>query len=195
MLVRGPGSTDSDEQDRFLTSCARALQISSKSRSCVHAFPSSARFPQMNLARYKAFVNRLQRDTTVTKGVSNIDVFPASGSIWYDLADLRVTDDRLIRFLKSTLRRGMHWRPQKSNAVYFPVISLDAVIVGTFPAPPRSTTRQRFCDNVQACLTGSNNEYDALHDHLTGLTNRAEFDSLLSEEVRHLKPDLNTDWE
>jgi diguanylate cyclase (GGDEF)-like protein len=61
------------------------------------------------------------------------------------------------------------------------------VIVATFPAPSRSTTRQRFCDNVQRCLTGSNNEYDASHDHLTGLTNRAEFDRLLSEEVRNLK--------
>jgi diguanylate cyclase (GGDEF)-like protein len=80
-----------------------------------------------------------------------------------------------------------HWRFQKSNVAYFPLTSLNAVIVATFPAPSRSTTRQRFCDNVQACLTGSNNEYDASHDHLTGLTNRAEFDKLLSEEVRHTK--------
>jgi diguanylate cyclase (GGDEF)-like protein len=141
----------------------------------------------MNLARYKSFVNRLQRDATVTKGVGNIEVFRASSGMWYDLIDEQITDNRLIRWLNNTLRSGTHWRFQKSNVAYFPLLPLDVVIVATFPAPPRSTTRQRFCDNVHACLTGSNNEYDASHDHLTGLTNRAEFDRLLFEEVRHLK--------
>jgi GGDEF domain-containing protein len=141
----------------------------------------------MNLARYKSFVYKLQREATATKGVSNLDVFRASGEIWYDLADQPVTDNRLIRSLKNTIRLGTHWRLQKSNVAYFPLTSLDAVIVATFPVPSRSTTRQRFCDNVQACLTGSNNEYDASHDHLTGLTNRAEFDKLLSDEVRHIR--------
>lgn len=144
------------------------------------------RFLHMNLARYKSFVNRLHRDTGLSKVVNKIDVFRLSAEIWYDVADQQITDPRSIRSLKNTLGWETHWRLRKSNIAYFPVPSLDMVIVATFPAPPRSTTRQRFCDNIQACLTGSNNEYDASHDHLTGLINRAEFDRLLSEEVRHL---------
>jgi hypothetical protein len=74
----------------------------------------------MNLARYKSFVNRLQRDATVTKGVSNIDVFRVSGEIWYDLTDQQITDNRLIRSLKTPSAWGRTGVLRKATSLIFP---------------------------------------------------------------------------
>jgi diguanylate cyclase (GGDEF)-like protein len=147
----------------------------------------------MKLARFKRFAAQVARDSVLCRATAQIEIYRSTGTDWFSTDDVKIEDTQLISVLGRTNYRQTHWRPRNSTVSYFPLSDIDAIVVATFPAATQVHTRNTFFSNLQTRLTASNNEYDATHDHLTGLLNRNEFDRLISSGLSASQDDTNVE--
>jgi GGDEF domain-containing protein len=134
----------------------------------------------MNLARFKRFAAQVAQDSVLCRAATQIEIYRSTGTDWFGADDAKIEDAQLISALRRTINRQTHWRSRNSMVNYFPLSDIDAIVVATFPSATQLHTRNTFFSHLQNRLIASNNEYDATHDHLTGLLNRNEFDKLIS---------------
>jgi diguanylate cyclase (GGDEF)-like protein len=147
----------------------------------------------MNLARFKRFAAQVARDSVLCRATTQIEIYRSTGTDWFSADDAKIEDTQLISALNRTNNRQTHWRPRNSIINYFPLSDINAIIVATFPSATQVHTRNKFSSDLQTRLAASNNEYDATHDHLTGLLNRNEFDRLISSRLSTSQDDINVE--
>jgi diguanylate cyclase (GGDEF)-like protein len=147
----------------------------------------------MNLARFKRFAAQVAQDSVLCRAATHIEIYRSTGTDWFGADDAKIEDTQLISALQRTINRQRHWRSRNSMVNYFPLSDMDAIVVATFPSATQLRTRNTFFSHLQTRLTASNNEYDATHDHLTGLLNRNEFDRLLSSRLSASQDDINVE--
>jgi diguanylate cyclase (GGDEF)-like protein len=138
----------------------------------------------MKLARYKLFVNYVRRDLNIAAAVGSLAFYRSHDKRWFDEQDKVIDeDDEIVGKLEKTCLVNEPWRERKSLITYFPIPTFGAVIIANFKAPPKKPTTIRLGKRISECKTGATNEFDATHDHLTGLFNRARLDQQLKAEL------------
>jgi diguanylate cyclase (GGDEF)-like protein len=147
----------------------------------------------MNLARFKQFAAQVAQDSVLCRAATQIEIYRSTGTDWFGADDAKIEDMQLISALRRTNTRQNPWRPRNGMINYFPLSDIDAIVVATFPSATRMPTRAKFFSHLQTRLVASNNEYDATHDHLTGLLNRNEFDRLICSRLSTSQDDTNVE--
>jgi diguanylate cyclase (GGDEF)-like protein len=141
----------------------------------------------MHLKRFNEFVRELRDDRSLKASVNAVEVVRRFQGTWYRDDGAAITDERLIRNLKLTCELNAPWRRQNATSAFFPVSSLDAVVVAVFQRSPTRATRERVQEQILACLKRCSDSYRARHDELTELLNRPAFDAILVERLRQFR--------
>lgn len=143
----------------------------------------------MKLDRLKEFINSLKDDRLIHDESVRTNVYWFFDEQWFDERTNVVRDDLKILNLSKALNTEDSFKIQGSPICYFPVKQLGSVVEIEFKRAPRKPKRIKINKEIEVCLTHSGHAYNANHDHLTGLYNKAAFEreieSLLCKKTNH----------
>lgn len=125
----------------------------------------------MQLKRFDAFVRHLRKEG-VLKGLAELaEIYVQCDADWRDSQHAPLGDGIDKHTLARVLSRKQHWRGRRSLRAFFPVAELKAVVSVQTATPCRAETRNKIQQIIADVLKHSSDEFDALHDGLTGLAN------------------------
>jgi diguanylate cyclase (GGDEF)-like protein len=135
----------------------------------------------MQLGRFEAFVKEIEADDDLITIANPFNVYRFYDKKWFDRAGRVIEDKVLCENLEKTRTGKTHWRERRSCQSYFPIEDLDCIVEGIFGSPPRKATRDRFHELLKEGLKHAMNAFNASHDVLTGLLNKAAFEEILKK--------------
>lgn len=141
----------------------------------------------MHIKRFNEFVTELRDDPAVTNLVPALEVFRRFQGVWYRDDGLEVSDDKLTKALAFTLDLAIPWRRRNDTSAFFPVPSLEAVVLGAFNNKPTKHTRAKVYDQLRSSFRRCSDAYHARHDGLTGLLNKPAFDTVLHDKLHQFQ--------
>jgi len=141
------------------------------------------RLTDMQLARFRSLVADLAADAGLATSVTSIEVFRLQRGEWLNSQDSPVSSPQQRSELEFANRNGTFWRPQRSATAYFPLPDFSAVVAAVFKMSPKTSTQSCFAATLDRAVENSNNAWNATHDGLTGLLNKAAFDEALGEHL------------
>ena len=140
----------------------------------------------MQLARFETFCRTVSNDDQVAERITGLAFFRNSSDQWIDHWGEYEIEERTTEICSRVLEQDRNWRSTNSSVAWFPIRELDCVVAAEFPAPPKKQTRDNFQRNLERCLNYSQNKYDATHDPLTGLANRAVYEAFVLEKIQQI---------
>jgi len=140
----------------------------------------------MQLARFKQFLKELRESDQISEATKSMAIYRYYLGKWYDEDDTILHESDIVKKLDLIMDRKSHWRERNSCETFFPIMSLNAVIMLTFVSPPRKQTRERKDKVIINCLQHSNDAFDATHDNLTGLLNIRSFDREFISQINSI---------
>lgn len=132
----------------------------------------------MKLARYNIFISNLTEDIKSTLCESFI-IYRFFNNSWFDNFNNIILDSELIGKLNKSKSNFSSTKEINSLDAWFPVSQLNAVIIAKFSSSPIKNTRDKFQTVINRVLHNSENQYNAMHDSLTGLYNKKSLDDFL----------------
>lgn len=126
------------------------------------------------LARFNSFVEELTADASLSELVATHETYRFAEGKWYRALGQEVLDPALHQLLTTTRSRADVHRLRNQRTAWLPIKDIDAVVGATFLNIPRKSKQAKFSSVVRKCLKHSNDAFDAKHDLLTGLVNKAE---------------------
>lgn len=138
----------------------------------------------MQLERFEMFISELRERCHMPTTVVGFLVFRLDATKWFDEDVILEKEESTIRCLNKTIDINTHWREKQSCTTYFPVKTLDIVVMTVSSTPPKKQT----CDQIHLAINNSLNHamdaYDASHDGLTGILNAKSIKNSLHEAVK-----------
>ncbi|RKG55029.1 GGDEF domain-containing protein [Corallococcus sp. AB011P] len=142
----------------------------------------------MQTERFQLFISELKNDLQGDESPPSLLAFRLHGTTWIEEETGEQADATTLAGITETQRSGSNWRATSSAVTFFPIASLNAIVIVEFSTVPKASTRTYFAQRIERCLRHSENEYRALYDTTTGLLSRAG----LEAEVRSLLPEVSS---
>jgi len=137
----------------------------------------------MQLARFKTIAEELRIPSLFPASVVSVRIYRKSDTFWYDESNSQITEEKLLADLNRSLSTKQNWRPRRACQAFFPVESLNAVILIVSNTPPQKRTRAILNAKIETCIKHANDAFDASHDPLTGALNPKSIDTALQTLV------------
>lgn len=133
----------------------------------------------MKLAKFNIFANNLRTEEFPPPYVQCV-VYRLFNKMWFDSSNDILKDESLAERL-SKFETHSSSKEKSSLDAWFPVIDLNAVVIATFSTSPVKKTRDKFQAILVRLLQNSENQYNAMHDALTGLYNKKSLEDCLKK--------------
>ncbi|MDP3586514.1 MAG: GGDEF domain-containing protein [Sulfuricurvum sp.] len=133
----------------------------------------------MKLAKFNIFADNLLTEEFPPPYVKCV-VYRFFNGKWFDSNNDVLKDQSLAERLSKSETHNSS-KEKSSLDAWFPIIELNAVVIATFSTSPVIKTRDKFQTILIRLLQNSENQYNAMHDALTGLYNKKSLEELLKE--------------
>lgn len=143
----------------------------------------------MRLERLRSLQRHVRADEQFSQLIVTADICWWFDGKWYIDPENKRDYTGEVDVLNEALNAEEALKKVNSSTAYFPIENYNAILVCDFPSPPQKRTRDKCEGYLERCIVGSNNEYNANYDSLTGLLNSQGYENLLQSQAELIGSD------